>query len=68
MLRGRRRKHWMRTFYMLSSARRLRSSLTSESPDDYWQAGMSVAGIRSIVPAAEVVRNFAHALRATDRP
>jgi nitronate monooxygenase len=64
MLRGRRRKHWMRTFYMLSSARRLRKSLGSERHDDYWQAGMSVAGIRSIVPAAEVVRSFAGALRA----
>lgn len=64
MLRGRRRKHWMRTFYMLSSARRLRKSLVSESQDDYWQAGMSVAGIQSIVPAADVVRSFALALRA----
>jgi nitronate monooxygenase len=62
MLRGRRRKHWMRTFYMLSSARRLRKSLASEKQDDYWQAGMSVAGIQSIVPAAEVVRSFAAAL------
>jgi nitronate monooxygenase len=64
MLRGRRRKHWMRAFYMLSSARRLRKSMRSSSPDDYWQAGMSVAGIRSIVPAAEVVRSFALALRS----
>lgn len=64
MLRGRWRKHWMRTLYMLSSARRLRKSLVSENQDDYWQAGMSVAGIRSIVPAAEVVRSFAAALRA----
>jgi nitronate monooxygenase len=59
MLRGRRRKHWMRAFYMLSSARRLRKSMSSESQDDYWQAGMSVAGVQSIVPAAEVVRSFA---------
>jgi nitronate monooxygenase len=64
MLRGRRRKHWMRAFYMLSSARRLRKSMRSSSPDDYWQAGMSVSGIRSIVPAAEVVRSFALALRS----
>jgi nitronate monooxygenase len=59
MLRGRRRKHWMRTFYMLNSARRLRKSLDSDSQDDYWQAGMSVAGIQSIIPAAQVVRSFA---------
>jgi nitronate monooxygenase len=67
MLRGHRRKHWMRTFYMLSSARRLRKSLGSERQDDYWQAGMSVAGIHSIVPAAEVVRSFAAALDHEDR-
>jgi hypothetical protein len=58
----------MRAFYMLSSARRLRKSLASESHDDYWQAGMSVAGIRSIVPAAEVVRSFALAQRTTGLP
>jgi nitronate monooxygenase len=62
MLRGRRRKHWMRTFYMLNSARRLRRSLDADSQDDYWQAGMSVAGIQSIVPVAEIVRSFAAAL------
>jgi nitronate monooxygenase len=62
MLRGRRRKHWMRTFYMLNSARRLRKSLASDNQDDYWQAGMSVAGIHSIVPVEEVVRSFAAAL------
>lgn len=67
MLRGRRRKHWMRTFYMLSSARRLRKSLASDRHDDYWQAGMSVAGIHSIMPAAQVVRSFASALEQSDR-
>jgi nitronate monooxygenase len=60
MLRGRRRKHWMRTFYTLNSVRNLKKSLTSENPDaDYWQAGMSVAGITSIIPAGEIVRSFA---------
>jgi nitronate monooxygenase len=63
MLRGRRRKHWMRTFYTLNSLRRLKKSLASEDRDsDYWQAGMSVGGIQSIVPAAEIVRSYAAAL------
>lgn len=68
MLRGRRRKHWMRTYYMLSSARSLRRSLASEQRADYWQAGKSVSGIQSIVPAAQIVRSFAAALRDEQGP
>ena len=70
MLRGRRRKHWMRSFYTLNSVRRLKKSLAADDAGtDYWQAGMSVGGIRSIVPAAGIVRSFAAALDAssTDR-
>ena len=64
MLRGRRRKHWMRTLYTLNSLRRLRKSLSSsDTSTDYWQAGKSVGGIDSIVPAAEVVRSFAAAVQ-----
>jgi nitronate monooxygenase len=62
MLRGRRRKHWMRTLYTLLSVHRLRGSLASESATGYWQAGMSVAGIHSIQPAADIVRDYAAAL------
>ena len=59
MLRGRRRKHWMRTFYTLNSVRRLKKSLvSSDTSTDYWQAGMSVGGIDSIRPAADIVRDF----------
>ncbi len=62
MLRGRRRKHWMRTLYTLGSLRRLKKSLSSaDVATDYWQAGKSVAGIHGVVPAAEVVRSFAGA-------
>lgn len=62
MLRGRRRKHWMRTFYTLQSVRRLKKSLASpDASTDYWQAGKSVGGIQSIVPAARIVREFAAA-------
>jgi nitronate monooxygenase len=63
MLRGRRTKHWMRTLYALNSLRKLKKSLSSaDTSTDYWQAGKSVGGINSIVPAVEVVRSFAAAL------
>jgi nitronate monooxygenase len=63
MLRGRRRKHWMRAIYTLGSVWRLRRSLVSADANaDYWQAGMSVEGIESILPAAQIVTDFAAAL------
>lgn len=63
MLKGRRRKHWMRTFYALNSVRRLKKSLmTSDVSTEYWQAGRSVAGIHEVKPAGEIVREFAAAL------
>ena len=64
MLRGRRTKHWMRTWYALNAARRLKAGLTKESgADEYWQAGKSVAGIHDVRPAGEIVREFAAAWR-----
>jgi nitronate monooxygenase len=63
MLRGRRRKHWMRTLYTLNSLRRLRQSLSSaDTSTDYWQAGRSVAGIHATLPVGEIVRSFSSAL------
>ena len=63
MLKGRRTKHWMRTWYALNSVRRLKKSLSSsDTRTDYWQAGKSVAGIHDVRPAGEVVREFAAAL------
>jgi len=62
MLRGRKTKHWMRTFYALKSIWQLKRASLDESGDkDYWQAGKSVATIDSIVPAGEIVRRFAAA-------
>ena len=64
LLKGRTTKHWMRTWYALSSVRRLkRSLLTDDTSTEYWQAGKSVAGITEIKPAGQVVREFAAALR-----
>jgi nitronate monooxygenase len=63
MLRGRKRKHWMRTIYALKSLWQLkRSSLAEAGAPEYWQAGKSVAGIASIEPAGEIVRRFGNAI------
>ena len=64
MLRGRKTKHWMRTFYALKSLWQLkRSSLDETASRDYWQAGKSAGGITSIEPAGQIVRRFAEACR-----
>ena len=64
LLRHRRTKHWMRTWYALRSLRQLKRASLGQSRDDYWQAGKSVAGIHEVEPAGVVVRRFAAALRA----
>ena len=62
MLRGRRTKHWMRTLYAIRSLWQLRRSLRATSGrGDYWQAGRSVAGVRSVEGVDSVVRRFAQA-------
>ncbi|HSJ13411.1 MAG TPA: nitronate monooxygenase [Longimicrobiales bacterium] len=62
LLRGRRTKHWMRTFYALRSAIQLRrASLDPKSSRDFWQAGRSVAGITSVEPVARILEEFAAA-------
>lgn len=64
LLRGRRTKHWMRSWYALKSLWQLkRASLDETGEQDYWQAGKSVAGITSIESAGEIVRRFARAAR-----
>jgi nitronate monooxygenase len=63
MLRHRKMKHWMRSYYALTSLRRLKqSSLTATGANEYWQAGKSVAGITSVQPVREIVEEFAAAL------
>jgi nitronate monooxygenase len=66
LLRHRRSKHWVRTFYSLRSVWQLkRASLRGISYRDYFQAGKSVAGIERVEPAGDVVRRFATTARAT---
>lgn len=65
MLRGRRRKHWMRMIYALKSMWQLKRASLDESGDrDYWQAGKSAGAIHAVEPAGEIVRRFAEALHA----
>ena len=64
MLRGRKRKHLMRTIYGLRSIWQLkRASLDESGTKDYWQAGKSVAGVDAIEPAGDIIRRFAAAAR-----
>jgi nitronate monooxygenase len=63
LLRHRKFKHWMRSYYALTSLRRLKkSSLTEMGAREYWQAGKSVAGIEDVRPVAEIIREFVAAL------
>ncbi len=65
LLRGRRTKHWMRSFYAVRSGIRLtRANRDHVGRRQFWQAGKSVSGIGSIEPAGEIVRRFAAAARA----
>ena len=65
LLRGKRTKHWMRSFYALKAIWQLkRSSLDETGSKDYWQAGKSVAGVDAIEPAGEIVRRLAAAAEA----
>jgi len=62
MLRGRRRKRWMRSIYALKSLFQLKhASLDESGRKDFWQAGKSVDGIHSVEPAGDIVRRFAAA-------
>jgi len=59
MLSGNRTKHWMRTIYALKSIWQLKKSSLDESGErDYWQAGKSVAGIHSIEPCEQIIKNL----------
>jgi nitronate monooxygenase len=66
LMRNRRTRHAMRGLYALRSAWRLkRASLDGSGRLDFWQAGKSVRDIHAIVPAADVVRECAEAVRGS---
>jgi nitronate monooxygenase len=59
LLRGRRTKHWMRSFFAVRSAMQLRkASLDPKATRDFWQAGKSVEGIREVASVGEVMAAF----------
>lgn len=59
LLRGRRTKHWMRAFFAVKSGVRLaRANRDETGRRQFWQAGKSVAGVRSIEAAGDIVRRF----------
>ena len=63
LLQGRRTRHWMRTYYVLSSLWRLRSAATKGSAyKDFFQAGKSVEGIDDVPSAEQIVKSFAAVL------
>ncbi|MFI5281267.1 MAG: NAD(P)H-dependent flavin oxidoreductase [Gemmatimonadales bacterium] len=65
LFRGRRTKHWMRTFYALRSLYKMKKdSVTGAGVGEYWQAGKSVAGVHAIEPAGDIVSRFARAAAA----
>lgn len=64
LFRGRRTKHWIRTWYALKSLRQLKRSSVDGATADYWQAGRSVQTIHELRSAAEIVHDFAAALDA----
>lgn len=63
MFRGRRTKHWIRTFYALRSLRALKRSSRTNGEADYWQAGRSVATITEISSVSSVVASCEAAWR-----
>lgn len=63
LLTGNRTKRWVRTFYALTSLRKLKkSALTNKGATEYWQAGKSVGGIHEVKPVREIMREFEESL------
>lgn len=63
LLKGRKTKHWMRTFYSIQSIWKLgRASLKGAAYQEYFQAGKSVEGITAKMPAGAIVEEFKAAL------
>jgi nitronate monooxygenase len=59
LLRGKRTKRWVRTFYALTSLRKLKkSALSDRGAQEYWQAGKSVAGIHDVKSVRDIMREF----------
>ena len=63
LLRHPKGKHWMRMFYTIRSAFQLRTSSYAENAKkEFWQAGKSVAGIKKIEAAGDIVKRYKRSL------
>jgi len=59
LLKGRRTKHWIRTYYSVLSIWKLKNASQSGAAyKDYWQAGKSAGGVKSIKSVKDVVLPF----------
>lgn len=59
LLQQRWSKRWMRLWYAWNSCRRLKQvTLHGGSPKDYMQAGKSVAGIKTMEHAGDIIKQF----------
>lgn len=65
LLKGRRTKHWMRSFYALRSLWQLRKASYEGGRREFWQAGRSVEGIENIEPVAEILARFGNRAAAS---
>jgi nitronate monooxygenase len=64
LLQNRWTKRWMRIWYGFVAVRKFKKfSLHGGSSKDYWQAGKSVAGIKSIEKAGDIIRSFVSAAK-----
>ena len=68
LFKGRKTKHWIRTWYALRSLRQLKRSSVDGANGDYWQAGRSVDAIHDIRSAADIVDEFAAAIDSASAP
>lgn len=68
MLRGRKRKHLMRSFYALRSLWQLRRASLDPEAEAYWQAGKSVGGIEEVEPVSVLVDRFRRAIVEAPEP
>lgn len=65
LFKYRKTRHWLRFLYNLNSVRSMKkSNLKGLTTKDYYQAGKSVAGIKSIEDAGEIVREFGRVFKS----
>ena len=67
MFRGRKTKHWARTYFGLLGLWRLKrdQQRAGTGRNECWQAGRSVETIDAVVPAGDIVQSFEAAWQAT---